>query len=109
MTRTTRSRTRAGPRSSAGPSPTWRRCRARRLLDEAKDAAGYQAAVSVMQPILDEMAANGPFNNEELRKWAETPGENDPEDAAQFRGRVVNLADGVDRVRQNIIVQALRA
>jgi hypothetical protein len=78
----------------------------RRLLDAAKDAAGFKAAMDAAAPVLAEMA-NGPLVNDDLRKWAEEGAEDEAQSA--FKARVVALADGVDKRRQEILIQALKA
>src|SRR5207248_2364289 len=79
----------------------------RRLLDAAKDPAGFTAAMNAAEPVLQEMKLAGPLANDELRKWAEEGAEDEAQ--ASFKARVVALADGVDRVRQSILIQALKA
>jgi hypothetical protein len=72
---------------------------------ELFDAGNYDGAIAAAVDVLVEMRDRGPYFDDEMKGWQ--GGEKDDAEAAH-KGRVANLAGGVDKVRRDLIVLAMR-
>jgi hypothetical protein len=79
--------------------------RANQIATQTNDPAALEEAFKVIGPLLAEMESQGPFATQ-VSAIAGAPAEGDP--GADQGQRVAGLAAGVDRVRQELIVLALK-
>lgn len=66
----------------------------------------FEGALALIQPVLDQVQANGPLMTKELIEWSGGAGSEDPE--VKQKARIAQLAAGVDKNRVDVILAGFR-